>query len=823
LLASYNEETQTRARKKTGFFYIPREIVNYMVDESLIIYLETKLTNKHDSEEQRKNLNQRLRHLCSYTENSHQFSDPEVIRLIVAIDSLNFLDPACGSGAFPMGILHKLVFILGKIDPHNEGWKQQQKEREIQPLLQNMQTAEKISYELAREQAIQQLQEKLQEIDQNFAKNEMNYPRKLCLIKNCIYGVDIQPIAVEITKLRFLISLIVDQKIDRGQPNRDILPLPNLDTNFIAANALLPIKIQLTLNSQTVFDQQAALAEVRRKYFTACTQKTQQKYCERDQKLREEVCELLKNLGLDGAIAETLTQWNPYDQNTSAKFFDPEWMFGLSNGFDIIISNPPYVSQAKIKELKPALKEAYYCYTGTAELYVYFYERAYQLLNSGGVLSYISPNKYFRSSYGEKLRDFLGEQTKIHQLIDFGDVPVFKAIAYPSIIILSKEQPNQETRTRVFSWEKSQSLNEFPEIVTAQSFLIPQSELKPDGWRLESIPVLKLVEKLRTSGTPLGEYVNGRFYRGILTGFNEAFVVDSATRDRLIAEHPSSAEILKPFLRGQDVKRWRVEYQDLWLIVTRRGIDITKYPAIEKYLNQFKTRLMPGIQGERKAGSYKWYEIHDNIVYWEEFEKPKIIIPAIMENAEYAADFLGYYSDDKTSICVVENVLYILGILNSRLMWWFIQKTTATKQGDFYELKPMYVSKIPIIKSNNLEIIEILVDYIIYLTAQLKDIPSHGEKMVEKAEDKLMLSYFEQIVDALVMELYLPEELHSYDKYFMRHILAENLPKLDKITDDKISALRQIFKRLFDKEHPIRVSIYFLNSLEVVRIIRGLS
>ena len=305
LLAAYNEETKTTARKKTGSFYTPREIVDYMVTESLIIYLETKLTPKQDSEEQRQNFNQRLRHLFSYTENLHQFSESEVIQLIAAIDSVNILDPACGSGAFPMGILHRLVFILGKIDPHNERWKQQQKEREIQPLLQDIQTAEKISYEVAREQAIQQLQERLREIEENFAKNEMDYPRKLFLIENCIYGVDIQPIGVQITKLRFFISLIVDQKIDNGQTNRGILPLPNLETKFVAANALLPINKQLNLRSPAVFDKEAELAEVRRKHFTARTQRTKQKYRERDRELRQEICELLTNIGLEGAIAET--------------------------------------------------------------------------------------------------------------------------------------------------------------------------------------------------------------------------------------------------------------------------------------------------------------------------------------------------------------------------------------------------------------------------------------------------------------------------------------------------------------------------------------
>ncbi|MFM6209553.1 TaqI-like C-terminal specificity domain-containing protein, partial [Planktothrix sp.] len=205
----------------------------------------------------------------------------------------------------------------------------------------------------------------------------------------------------------------------------------------------------------------------------------------------------------------------------------------------------------------------------------------------------------------------------------------------------------------------------------------------------------------------------------------------------------------------------------------------------------------------------------------QEFEQPKIIIPAITQNVEYAADFSGYYSNDKTSICVAENVLYILAILNSKLMWWFIQNTAAAKQGGFYEFKPMYVSKIPIVKSDHPEIIETLVNYILYLTAQLQDIPSHGEGLEQASTDKLMTSYFEQIVDALIYELYLPEELHQGDKYFMRHILPENLPKLDQIESDKMIKLRQIFQKLFYKDHPIRKNLFYLDSIEAVRIITG--
>ncbi|MEG3868536.1 Eco57I restriction-modification methylase domain-containing protein [Microcoleus sp. Z1_B2] len=800
LLAAYNPETNTTARKQTGSFYTPREIVDYMVDEALIACLEGKLTSLSGEKE----VNQRLRHLFAYNNQQHQFTDTEVSGLIEAIDNLKILDPACGSGAFPMGILHKLVYILSKLDPQNGRWKEKQ-----------ISKASEIPDGTIREKVIE-------DIEQAFEHNELDYGRKLYLIENCIYGVDIQPVAIQISKLRFFISLIVHQNIHDSQENRGVRPLPNLETKFVAANALIGIKgaADFTLRDPRIEQKEKELAEVRRSYFMARTPKTKAKYRELDDQVRHQISEILKSGGFPSESAEKLANWKPYEQNAVADFFDSEWMFGLGEGFDVCIGNPPYVRQEQIKEFKPIFKSQYDCYTGVADLYVYFYEQGLKLLKNQGILCYISSNKYFRSGYGEKLRKFLANESTIQQLIDFGDAPIFTAIAYPSIIIASKEQPKNH-QTRVLNWELGQAVDQFASVFENQSFLMAQKELTADGWRLESSTVLNLLEKLRTTGTPLGEYVNGRFYYGIKTGFNEAFVVDRETRDRLIAEHPSSAEVLKPFLRGRDVKRWSVEYQNLWLIFTRRGIDIKKYPAIENYLSQYQEKLTPGTG--RKVGTYKWYEIQDNVAYWQEFEQPKIVYPDIAIRCEFAFDTNSFYPDCTLFLIPAESK-YLLGFLNSGMIQFFINQICPAVRGDFKRFKSIYVSQIPIPTTTEPQrnVIETLVNYIIYLTAELKDIPSHGEKMVETAEDKLMLSYFEQVVDALVMELYLPEELHSNDKYFMSHVLSENLPAFDTIKGDKMPALRQIFKRIFDSEHPIRVNIYFLNSLEVVRIIRGL-
>ncbi|HEY9175900.1 MAG TPA: hypothetical protein VI136_26770, partial [Verrucomicrobiae bacterium] len=261
LLAAYNPETGATARKQTGSFYTPREIVNYMADEALIAYLKTKLdssaaSNASDSHESR------LRHLFAYHAEPHQFTPAEVEALIAAIDSLKSLDPAVGSGAFPMGILHKLVFILGKLDPDNTHWRERQRQRAI------AETAE--AFKIGNKQ---ERQHRLEDISEVFEQNASDYGRKLYLIENCIYGVDLQPIAVQIAKMRFFISLVADQKVDDAQPNRGVRPLPNLETKFVAANTLVGIERpgQQFLRNRAIDAKEAELRRVRERHFTART------------------------------------------------------------------------------------------------------------------------------------------------------------------------------------------------------------------------------------------------------------------------------------------------------------------------------------------------------------------------------------------------------------------------------------------------------------------------------------------------------------------------------------------------------------------------
>lgn len=722
LLAAYNPETHTTARKQTGSFYTPREIVDYMVDESLLAWLETALAPKNPSglAARPEGFGERLRGLLAYSDQPHGFDAAETAALIAAIDRLKCLDPACGSGAFPMGMLHKLVYVLARLDPDNSQWRALQRHKAVA----ETEEAYRIGDRAER-------QARLLDIEEAFTNNTSDYGRKLYLIENCIYGVDIQPIAVQIAKLRFFISLVVDQTVDDGRPNRGVRPLPNLETKFVAANTLIgiPRPQQMALRDPAIEQTERALAEVRKRHFAARTQATKEKYRREDQRLRGELAALLRQDGWGRDTAAQLAAWDPYDQNAHADFFDPEWMFGVTEGFDVVIGNPPYVRQEQLGAFKPLLQQQYACYTGTADLYVYFFERGLRLLRPGGVLTYISSNKYFRAGYGEKLRGYLAGQTRIEQLIDFGDAPVFTAIAYPSILIARRGAP-AEQQTRALTWPAGEPLTDFVDAFRQRSFLIAQRELTADGWRLETPSVLRLVDKLRKSGTPLNEFVKGQFYRGITTGLNEAFIIDRTTRDRLLAEHPTAASMIKPFLRGRDIKRWRVDFQDTWLLYipwhfplhldgSIKGASLKAeqaflrdYPAIYEHLSRFRDDLESRKQDETGL-RYEWYALQRYAAeYWQEFEKPKIIYPDIAQRAEFAFDDGGRFAVN-TLYILPTSEKWLLSILNSSLMFWFYTKISAQIRGGFVRYIAQYVSQIPIVRNTQINTVNLLTEQLL--------------------------------------------------------------------------------------------------------------
>ena len=328
LLAAYNPETQTTARKQTGSFYTPREIVQYMVDESLVAHLKRTVGEELEAE---------YRKLLQYTDEPFDLNEQQRHAIMQSLYNCKILDPACGSGAFPMGILQQMVHILQRIDPDNTNWK------EMMLNLAVGETKKAFMSDISEERL-----ELLKDIERSFDENinRPDYARKLYLIENCIYGVDIQPIAIQISKLRFFISLVVDQMTnDNPTDNFGIRPLPNLEAKFVAANTLIGLeKIDASLfDTDEVKDKEEEMKEARHKIFSAKTVKTKRKYRQRIADIRQELSALLEESGAVGNDgAKQLNSWDMFDQNASSPFFDPEWMFGVKDGFDIVIGNPPY-------------------------------------------------------------------------------------------------------------------------------------------------------------------------------------------------------------------------------------------------------------------------------------------------------------------------------------------------------------------------------------------------------------------------------------------------------------------------------------------------
>ena len=340
----------------------------------------------------------------------------------------------------------------------------------------------------------------------------------------------------------------------------------------------------------------------------------------------------------------------------------------------------------------------------------------------------------------------------------------------------------------------------------------PKTErfLSVDGTPLESPDVLNLLAKLRDAGTPLSQYVQVRPTFGIKTGASGAFVVDSATRDQLIAEHPASADILKPFLHGRDIRRWQVESPNSWLIFAYRRIEIDRYPAIRKHLEQYRSSL------NNRAGKQKWYELPTTKRGTEHFTQTKLICPNSYNHQTFAVDTDGFYCGD-TCYLIPTAETWLCGLLNSHIVEWFYSQTSNQLTIDYLRARSRHIQEIPIpdLTSTQKSLIGKIVDYLIYLQGQ----PTTNSRDLAHARDAVMLGYFERIIDGLAYESYLREELHQGEKQFFKPLLDERLPQLEEIRGDKMAALREIFERLYERTHPIRRNLFFLNSVKPIRII----
>jgi len=370
-------------------------------------------------------------------------------------------------------------------------------------------------------------------------------------------------------------------------------------------------------------------------------------------------------------------------------------VFQQKGGFDVVIGNPPYVRQEKLSEqFKGSLKiEFPDLHKGTADIYTYFYGKGVELLRANGQLAFITSNKWFRANYGVNLRKYLAEGCQVHNITDFGELPVFDAATFPMIFVgqKGKLKPQETLFTQVKSLELP-----YPNvraIIQEQGTRLPFDALNGENWTLSDEKYAIYLKKIEASGVPLKDYVQNQIYRGVLTGFNEAFVIDEEKRNELIERDPKSAELIKPLAVGNDIRKWRIESQKKWLIVTPIGVKIQEYPAIFNHLKKWQANLE-----KRCDKGNHWWELR-SCNYYEKFEQPKIIFPDITKESRFTFDTDGFYSGNTAYIIPVAD-LYLLGVLNSKTIWEYAQHTFSCLgdplKGGRFRFIYQSVSRIPI-------------------------------------------------------------------------------------------------------------------------------
>lgn len=359
-------------------------------------------------------------------------------------------------------------------------------------------------------------------------------------------------------------------------------------------------------------------------------------------------------------------------------------------GFDVVIGNPPYVRMEYLRPVKPYLEQHYLVAADRADLYAYFFERGVSLLKDGGRLGYISSSTFFKTGSGENLRTFLADGVAIEAVIDFGDVQVFEGVTtYPAILTLRKGQPG-EAGDLSFLTIKDAVPDDLGRAFLRGARAMPRARLGAGSWQFEGDALAALRDKIVAGRKTLGEVYGAPLY-GIKTGLNAAFVIDRQTRDRLVAVDPSSADLLKPFLRGEDVRRWRVESEDLFLINTPKGkVDIEAYPAVRDWLIAFRLEL------EKRATKQEWWELQQaQLAYQPKFAPPKITYPHFQKTRMFALEETGAFSNDK-SYLIPSADLSLLCLLNSRVAWYFLSAISPAVRDGWHEMRVQYVEQLPV-------------------------------------------------------------------------------------------------------------------------------
>ncbi len=664
------------------------------------------------------------------------------------VNSIKICDSAVGSGHFLVSSLNEMIAVKNDLKILQDRTGKRLKEYEV----------EVVNDELAITDEEGELFEYNPTSKESQRIQETLFHEKQTIIENCLFGVDINPNSVKICRLRLWIELLKNAYYKNPT---ELETLPNIDINIKCGNSLVSrfamdadLKQALKKSKYNIDGYQAAVSTYR-----DAESKEQKREMERliadikndfrtniDDPFKGKLARARGTVDKIATEINTQKQWGERiaktlikdlekatkrfkkleaerDEIVSNRIFENafEWRFEFPEvlndegdfvGFDVVIGNPPYIRQEELGELKSYLQNHFTTYAGTADLYVYFVELGMNIIAQAGQFAYILPNKWMRAGYGKALRTYV-ENYRISEIVDFGDLPVFEeATTYPCVMLLEKSPAHADfTAVNVTTLDYPNGLEDY---LSGLRYKVLLSGLRPEGWTLVSADVQRLLDKIRSKGVPLKKYVDGKLFYGIKTGFNKAFVIDQSTKDRLIAEDPRSAEIIKPFLAGRDIKRFKQPESDKYLILFKSG-DTRKwfgeglsesdakakmaeaFPAVMNWLQPFESKA----KARYDKGHY-WWELRA-CDYYDEFEKPKIIVPTIVKSASYAYDYKSYYGNDKTTIIPTDD-LALFGQLNSMVVDFFFKSIASTKQNGYFEYKPVYVSQLPILEDHSKEI-----------------------------------------------------------------------------------------------------------------------
>ncbi|EAJ9144406.1 class I SAM-dependent DNA methyltransferase [Campylobacter coli] len=734
---------------KEGSFYTPSFITSYMCKESITKVVLDKFNAQFDLDA--KNISELRKSLRKEDKKAQK----------ELLNSIKICDPAVGSGHFLVSALNVMLSIYDELNLFDEEFYLEVQNDEI--LITNHK-GEFIEYKRPSTP-----KDKAHLIQQEL------FHTKKDIIENNLFGVDINPNSCEITKLRLWIELLKHsfyQSFD-DENYHDLKTLPNIDINIKCGNSLVSyFETGKSLNhypniKERINKYKRIVKDYKEGFYTDKSHINQEiknlkisfkNFCfvdkfKKEMKSFNDKCEKYSKkygnfLAVDDEnlkffVSANLTLFD-FDEKEATKEFANlkkeydnifnlesnhpfEWRFefpeildddGNFKGFDLIIGNPPYIRQEELKELKPHLAKNYKVYKGTSDIYTYFYELGFNVLKDrgGGVLSYITSNKYTRAGYGEALREFLLKNVKFLEYTDLNGIKVFDSATVDTSILCFEKSKSKDNKFKYLALSNEILKTCAYDIGLYKDFAeFSQNSLSKESFTFSDENTSALKAKIERIGTPLKEWYGLNINYGIKTGHNEAFIITTEKRNEILAnckdeaEKERTAKLIRKMLRGRDIKRYSYEWAGLWVIGTFPSLklDIEQYPALKQYLSQFLPRIeQSGEKGCRKKTSNKWFETQDNIAYYEEFEKEKIVYPNM--NKEFIAFFdneffllnqkcfiLSHQSNNK------KELLYLTALLNSNVNFYYFKQIGAKLGASGYEMSKIFVEKLPIPKINS--------------------------------------------------------------------------------------------------------------------------